>query len=91
MTQGLGNLLVFETRPRVGIKHPKSASTSQSDHRLLAVLQQVGGSSGPYSGHLRLDLAAAAAASTESVEVSVTMMTTAFEASGLAPWTWDMT
>lgn len=35
----------------------------------------------------RLDLAAAAAASTKSVETSVTRTTTVLEAPGLAPWT----
>ena len=42
------------------------------------------------SGHSRLDLAAAAAASTESMEEPVTRITTTLEALGLAPWTWDV-
>lgn len=41
-------------------------------------------------GHSRLDLAAAAAASTESMEEPVTRITTTLEAPGLAPWTWDV-
>lgn len=55
------------------------------------LLQHLSRVSGWYAGHLRLDLAASAAVSTESKEASMTRMTTALEAPGLAPWICDVT
>lgn len=55
------------------------------------LLQRLSGVSGLCAGHLRLDLAASAAMSTESQEVSMTTMTTALEAPGLAPWISEVT
>lgn len=54
-------------------------------------LQPFGGISGLSTRHLRLDVAASAAVSTESKEVSMMRMTTALEAPGLAPWICEVT
>lgn len=53
--------------------------------------QPFSGNSGLCSRHLRLDVAASTAESTESKEVSMMSMTTALEASGLAPWICEVT
>lgn len=65
----------------------KSVRTSKSNLHPLSLLWHLRKVSGLCTRHSRLDLAASAAASTESVEMSITRMTTAFEAPGLAPCT----
>lgn len=54
-------------------------------------LQPFSGISELCSRHLRLDVAASTAEFTESKEVSMMRMTTALEASGLAPWIGEVT
>lgn len=74
-----------------GLMPNTSRKKKRKDTPTHTLLQHLSGVSGLCAGHLRLDLAASAAKSTESKEVSMMTMTTALEAPGLAPWISEVT